>query len=212
MDDQRKDHIYPKISPQMNRPKQLQTNNVPTYNVKNTNSTNKGRDLQLIKSLIVPQGTYRMLQSIQRHRKVTLHWSVHPQREQDETEKSSWQQKVHDMIPQSWMICSWKKYKISDGVINFIEKTMKIWSVELTAGGKTLAETKTQRGIFQGDSLSPLLFVIAMMPLNQILRKCTARYKLNESREKINHLIYVYDIKLLANKEKRIGNSNLVQI
>ena len=26
-------------------------------------------------------------------------------------------------------------YKISDEVINFIEKTMKTWSVELTAGG-----------------------------------------------------------------------------
>ena len=32
--------------------------------------------------------------------------------------------------------------KISDEVINFIEKTMKIWIVELTAGGKSLAEAK----------------------------------------------------------------------
>ena len=32
---------------------------------------------------------------------------------------------------------------------------MKDWRVELTAGGKSLAETKIQRGIFQGDALSP---------------------------------------------------------
>ena len=49
--------------------------------------------------------------------------------------------------------------------------------MELTVGGRSLAETKIQRGIFQGDAISPLLFIIAMMPLNQILRKCTARHK-----------------------------------
>ena len=32
---------------------------------------------------------------------------------------------------------------------------MKAWRVELTAGGKSLDEAKIQRGIFQGDALSP---------------------------------------------------------
>ena len=82
--------------------------------------------------------------------------------------------KAYDMVPHSWVINSLKMYK----VINFIDKTMKTWRVELTAGGRRLAEAKIQRGIFQGDSLSPLLFIIAMMPLNHILRKCTAGYKL----------------------------------
>ena len=83
--------------------------------------------------------------------------------------------KAYDIVPQSWIISYLKMYKISHETINFIEKTMKNWRVELTAGGKTLAETKIQRGIFQGDTLSPLLFLIAMMPLNHILTKCTAR-------------------------------------
>ena len=54
-----------------------------------------------------------------------------------------------------------------------------------------MAETKIQRGIFQGDALSPQLFIMAMMPLNHILRKCTAGYKLSRSQEKINHLMYM---------------------
>ena len=33
---------------------------------------------------------------------------------------------------------------------------------------KNVTETKIQRGIFQGGALSPLLFIIAMMPLNHI--------------------------------------------
>ena len=92
-------------------------------------------------------------------------------------------------------------YQISE-VINFIEKTMKIWRVEMTAGGTILAEAKIQRGIFQGDAPVPLLFVITMMPLNQIHRKCTGGYKLHKLQGKINHPIYMDDIKLFAKMKK----------
>ena len=81
---------------------------------------------------------------------------------------------------------------------------MKTWRVELTAGGSSLAEPKIQRGIFQGDTLSPLLFIIDMMPLYHILRKCTAGYKLSRPREKINHLMYIDDIKPFAKNEKEL--------
>ena len=60
-------------------------------------------------------------------------------------------------------------YKISHDVINFIEKTMKTWRVELTAGERSLAEAKAQSGIFQKDEPSLLLFTIAMLPLKHIL-------------------------------------------
>ena len=81
---------------------------------------------------------------------------------------------------------------------------MKNWRVELTAGGKSLAETKFQRGIFQGDARSPLLFIITMMPVNHILRKCTARYKLSRSQAKVNRLMYMDGIKLFAKNEKEL--------
>ena len=110
---------------------------------------------------------------------------------------------AYDVIPQSWILHGLRMYKIPDEDMKFIDKTMETWKVELTAGGKSLAEVKIQRGIFQGDALSPLLFVIAMMPLNHILRKCTVGYKLTKSQEKINHLMYKDDIKLFAkNKEE----------
>ena len=38
-------------------------------------------------------------------------------------------------------------YKISDEVINFIEKTLKTWRLELTRG-KSLTEAKIKIGIF----------------------------------------------------------------
>ena len=74
---------------------------------------------------------------------------------------------------------------------------------------KNLAEVKIYRGIFQGNALSPLLFVIVMMPLDHIDRKCTEGCKLHKSQEKINHLMYVDKIRL-CKKWKRIGNSNTI--
>ena len=113
--------------------------------------------------------------------------------------------KAYDMVPHSWIINSLKMYKISLEVINVIDKTMKTWRVELTEGGRSLAEAKIQKGIFQGDALSQLLFIISMMPLIHILRKCTAGYKLSRSQEKkINHLMYIDDIKLFAKNEKEL--------
>ena len=80
------------------------------------------------------------------------------------------------MGPQSRILHSQKMYKILGEIIKFTEKIGETWRIELTAGGKSLAEVKIQRGIFQGDALLSLLFAIAMMPHNLILRKCPSRY------------------------------------
>ena len=44
------------------------------------------------------------------------------------------------------------------------------------------------------------------MPLNHILKKCTAGYKLSKSQEKITHLMYIDDIKLFVKNEKELEN------
>ena len=189
--------------------KELPQTNLPTDDVENINSTNKGRDLLLTnKPRIILWGTEKMPQRIQRYSRVTLHISTHPKQEQDQTEKSSyglvWLQKSIRYSPTKLENKLPQIYKISDEVINFIEKTMITWWVELSAGGKRLAVAKSQRGIFQGDSLSPLLYIIAMMPLNHLLRKCASRYKLSTSLEKTNRLMYMNGIKLFAKNEKEL--------
>ena len=47
--------------------------------------------------------------------------------------------------------------------------SMGEWKTELTSCGQTLGEVDINRGIFQGDSLSPLLFVLRMVPLSFVL-------------------------------------------
>ena len=59
---------------------------------------------------------------------------------------------------------------------------MKNWNTKLTSCGEYLAKVDIRRGIFQEDSLSPLLFVICMIPLNQISRKVESGYTLKKWR------------------------------
>ena len=63
---------------------------------------------------------------------------------------------------------------------------------------------KIRRGIFQGDSLSPLLFVIAMIPLSLILRKVEIAYGLGKGSGELNHLLFMDDLKLLAKNEGQL--------
>ena len=79
----------------------------------------------------------------------------------------------------------------------------------LCSGNSELGEVEIKRGIFQGDSLSPLMFVLALIPLSLILRKAKAAYEFSESKEKINHLSFTYDLKLYNRNER--GLDSLVQ-
>ena len=53
---------------------------------------------------------------------------------------------------------------------------MEKWRVMLCAGNSELGEVDIKRGIFQEDSLSPLVFVLALIPLSLILRKAKAAH------------------------------------
>jgi hypothetical protein len=55
-----------------------------------------------------------------------------------------------------------------------------------------------RRGIFLGDSLSPLLFCIALIPLTNELKKADCGYQVHGTERKISHLLYMDDLKLLG--------------
>ena len=53
------------------------------------------------------------------------------------------------------------------------------------------------------------MFVLALILLSLILRKAKAAYEFSESKEKINHLLFMDDLKLYSRSEK--GLDSLVQ-
>lgn len=80
---------------------------------------------------------------------------------------------------------------------------MMKWKTQLVGGRDVLGTVDIKRGIFQGDSLSPLLFVMIMIPLSQRLEAMQG-YKLKHETRSINHLLFMDDLKLYAKNDKQL--------
>ena len=76
------------------------------------------------------------------------------------------------------------------------------WQTELTSSGMSLRNVNIRRGIFQGDSLSMLIFVICMIPLSMVLRKAKTGYVLGDV--KVNQLLFMDDLKIFAKNKTEI--------
>ena len=73
---------------------------------------------------------------------------------------------------------------------------MPNWKKIPTSSGTRLAEVNIRRGIFQGYSLSPLPFIVAMIPVTRVLERMEIGYQLKKGGSRINHLMFMDDNKL----------------
>ena len=113
--------------------------------------------------------------------------------------------KAFDSIPHSWIIEVLKVYNICPIITEFIKNSMKKWRTKMCLHHeKGLLMTETiaiKRGIFQGDSLSTLLFCIALFPFSQLLNH--QQFGHNIGLQRITHLLYMDDLKLfMKNKDQ----------
>ena len=116
--------------------------------------------------------------------------------------------KAYDMVPYSWIKECLEMFGVAENIKTLLVDSMEKWRVMLCARSSEL-EVNIKLGIFQGDSLSPLVFVLALIPLSLILRKAKAAYEFSGSKEKINHFLFMDDLKLYSRNEK--GLDSLVQ-
>ena len=114
--------------------------------------------------------------------------------------------KAFDMIPHSWLIECLEIYGAEENTIKFLKNTMTHWKTILTSSGTKLAEVNIKRGIFQGDALSPLLFITALIPMTRVLEKTEIGYQLKKGGTRINHLMFMDDIKLFGKSTKDIDS------
>ena len=114
--------------------------------------------------------------------------------------------KAYDFVPHSWISECMEMFGIAENVRNFLQKSMTQWKLSLTSNGEELGEVDVKRGIFQGDSLSPLLFVLSMIPLSLLLRKVQACYEWGKKEFKVNHLLFMDDLKLFGKSEDQIDS------
>jgi len=111
--------------------------------------------------------------------------------------------KAYDMVPHSWIL-EMLRVGVAGNVEKLLSKSMADWKTVLTSNGEVLGEVAINRGIFQGDSLSPLLFIIIMMSLSILLRREDLGYKLGPGGKFINHLLFMDDLKLYGRTSEQL--------
>jgi hypothetical protein len=90
-------------------------------------------------------------------------------------------QKAFDRVPHSWIIKSLELIGINSKVIAFTKKAITYWRtcVRLHTENELIEreDIKIQCRIFEGDSLSPLLFCICLIPLAEQLNRLNTGYE-----------------------------------
>ena len=83
---------------------------------------------------------------------------------------------------------------------------MKNWKTQLILtheSGTLMSDNiNIKRGIFQGDSLSPLLFCVSLIPLSLELSSLGYGYKIRT--EQIAHLFYMDGLKLYSEDDNEL--------
>ena len=115
--------------------------------------------------------------------------------------------KAYDMVPHSWILEMLEMVKVARNISTLIRNSMEDWKTVLTTGGRELGEVSIERGIFQGDSFSPLLFIIIMMPLSALLKRENIGYELGNKGKLVNHLLFMDDLKLYGKTEGQLARA-----
>lgn len=122
-------------------------------------------------------------------------------------------QKAFDSVPHSWILKVLQIYKVPHQLIGLMKHLMSRWATRLTLshtdGIITTDLIQIRRGIFQGDSLSPLLFCLSLNPLSHLLNANGHGFAIKKQTEvltKVSHLMYMDDIKLYATTATHVNS------
>ena len=83
---------------------------------------------------------------------------------------------------------------------------MQCWRTVLFSGKNRLGKVNIIWGIFQGDSLLPLVFVIALIPVAIILRTLKQKYSFGKEKEMLNHLLFMDDPNCYGSNNSKIDS------
>jgi len=102
-------------------------------------------------------------------------------------------QEAFDKLPHSWINKSLELIGINNKFLSFTKEVMSYWRthMRLHTENKVIErdDIKIQYGIFQGDSLSPLLYCICLIPLTEQLNRLNTLYEEHTTKTKISHLL-----------------------
>lgn len=121
--------------------------------------------------------------------------------------------KAYDSVSHSYLRWVLQSVQLPQPILKIIFRLMSGWSTrfQLTKGGLERCSDglRILNGVYQGDSLSPTLFVLAITPisygLNRVVKPCkSASGSLVGLSFKLGHLFYMDDLKLYARSPQEL--------
>ena len=113
--------------------------------------------------------------------------------------------KAFDSVPHGWILKVLDMFKLSPTIINFLQYNMGLCKTCFRsnhANGMTKTENLRMKcGIFQGESFSPHLFSLSLIPLSIELNNGYGYQIMGKS---INHLFCMDDLKLFARNDNEL--------
>lgn len=117
--------------------------------------------------------------------------------------------KAYDRVPHSWLVEMLTNIKAPRPIRRCIENLILKWRSTFGCGvgrNAVKVDLEYRRGLFQGDSLSPLLFCLSIAPLSHELRKHSG-FRSSVLEDNITHTMFMDDLKLYAS-----GKTSLEQM
>ncbi|KAL6121944.1 hypothetical protein NUSPORA_01052 [Nucleospora cyclopteri] len=116
--------------------------------------------------------------------------------------KTAWidVKKAYDSINHDYLLQCINKLNFPKWITRFLESIVSKWIIDIKVNKKSILRKRVARVILQGDSLSPLFFLLCMDPLS---RKLNGKYPKiiahsEDGTYDCNHLLFIDDLKLLA--------------
>ena len=116
-------------------------------------------------------------------------------------------QKAFDRVPHQWILDMLTAIKTPRRIVRCLAHIIPMWSTTFSVGRRERAQMfdiQYKRGIFQGDSLSPLLFCLALSPISHRLRR-TKGFVASGMPGPLTHLFFVDDLKVYASSRENLN-------
>ena len=115
--------------------------------------------------------------------------------------------KAFDSVNHGYLLSCIDRLNLPEWIIKFLRKTIARWRLNIRFNNEEILQKRVERGILQGDSLSPLLFVLYMDPLSRKLNGTYPKVEVKIDKEcyASDHLLFIDDLKLFAHNEETLN-------